>query len=1626
MTQQKLSCQAKTIWLDLEVCPKTKQLLVGAVLCDDHSMLFSGSDLQALLLCVEQAAAIGGHHVLGFDLVELGRLAQQPERVSAWQAKAVDTLLLSSLLLPHRPSHRLAKLYRANQTHNDPVLDCQESRELYQRCQQQWQQLPLAVRHFFSLALPLPAELQVEHVSVDYLSELRLLLPVGQVAELWDYLLGLPTRTWGNLGACCFLSWLFYFDKPIARRPVWLADYSDHRQTFIEAERIFWRDKTFSMTQINQECHLFFGYALRDGQRDIVDAVMQQRDVPLGILPTGGGKSLTFQLPALILSKYYRGLTVIVSPLKALMEDQVLSLQQRLPDWGNRVACMISGQSEAEQARILEGVWEGAIDILYISPERLRSRTMAQLLRHRRPAFWVIDEAHTLSQWGADFRPDFMRIAQTIQQCYPDEQAFESPRLLMVTATASVKVKEDLQREVVASLRVLGGKVLTVYGQQQKIWRDEVQAECRVVRGQERLTHIQQILQQLPQTDDPAGVALVYVRSRRKTEEYAQYLAQQGLRCAPYHSKMSATDKKRVLQRFKQHELDVVVCTNAFGMGIDRAGIHTVIHSGPPNSLESYMQEIGRAARQTGETGQAILLWDDRDIARLFEQDRQGRIRGHKALHECWKLIKPLLNRPESDRWFPAQLLARVLDVEPELLPTQIRVVLLALERYQLLIERDQVPALISIKLEANAPASTEGQISTLYQQLKQVLASGEATELYLPELAQVLGYRVRALIQQVRQLVSAGYARWQCQVSIRAVDAHPKLRNHFKRQELALHALSHCLSAQTADLFAADEAQVYRVDTRAVDLWLQQHQQGCSMREHILPLLRVLQQIKYRKQRHVFQIESVVEGAGWTDWLSAAFVQLKRLQQLLTVVLQTLDDQKDRPVHTFDLHQLAVDVDQMPEDVLQQLDQLQDLQLLDVSRLDDAQQSLFFVDAPKRAKPFRQVAYRYLQEHYLDRNRRLHVLKHWLTLPNEQQKDLIEAYFTLPLDQVCQRFLPDQALADLPWPINYQARIFPKYLSELQRNIIQEQHRAVMILAGPGSGKTTVIVHRVANLVALQEIDPKRVLVLAYNRMAVFELRHRLRQLLGDLATDIDVYTFHALARKITNKTERDAPILDEKSEFKWLIQQATQSLKDQPSQYQYVLVDEFQDVDDDQYALIAQLAGLEAGEGLHDTFDQQGYLMVVGDDDQNLYGFRGSSIKYIQSFELEYQIDVQQKYYLIDNYRSCSAIVAVANAFIQQAIPAHQRLKQATHCGSSTQLITGEVAYGYFQQAEGLDAATWIVEQLIAAQQQGHDLNQVAILAGRWRQLETLQHVLTAHQMPYRLANDSDHSMLPIDSWIGQQLLSELAQHEPFEQIEVDVAKWLEEWRITRQFNGHDLAWQAFLQRVQGQKSISVEALTYLIQTTKYHEPCGVTLSTYHSAKGTEYDKVFILDWAESPTPDEARYRALYVALTRARQRLTVLFAPQYHEVLLDVLVSQKAMTLDVPQVTLPPQLRFERFLTKKEVYLTSRCVASEEGREKIKTLAHHLNPFTLVQAVGGKGFETKKRSFLVEFSKTFTQDLKRKAFSVEYLGFTLMKFDQIDLSYYRRVGYIGDERSHYVFLPYVRFCRAVVTDE
>jgi ATP-dependent DNA helicase RecQ len=346
-------------------------------------------------------------------------------------------------------------------------------------------------------------------------------------------------------------------------------------------------------------------------QQCITESAMRGGHV-LGILPTGTGKSVCYQIPAL--SRYDKtgALTVVISPLVALMADQVAGLEAR----GITACAAVNGMlTMPERADVLDRVRLGDIAILIISPEQLRNRTVRRALAQREIGAWVLDEAHCLSKWGHDFRSDYRYVGRFIRE---RADGGPIPPILCLTATAKIDVVADIcehfRAKVGVELTVLDGGA------------NRTNLEFVVVQTNpaEKLAHIHQVLEADLPPDVPGG-AIVYCASRRHTEEVAAYLQQKGIEAAHFHGGLSPETKKDVQGRFLRGELRVIAATNAFGMGIDKPDVRLVIHADIPGSLENYLQEAGRAGRDQ-QAARCVLLYAPGDVEWQFGLSARSRL----------------------------------------------------------------------------------------------------------------------------------------------------------------------------------------------------------------------------------------------------------------------------------------------------------------------------------------------------------------------------------------------------------------------------------------------------------------------------------------------------------------------------------------------------------------------------------------------------------------------------------------------------------------------------------------------------------------------------------------------------------------------------------------------------------------------------------------------------------------------------------------------------------------------------------------------------------------------------------------------------------------------------------------
>ncbi len=325
-----------------------------------------------------------------------------------------------------------------------------------------------------------------------------------------------------------------------------------------------------------------FGHdSFREFQQDAVEAILQKKDL-LTILPTGGGKSLCYQLPSLVMD----GTTIVISPLIALMQDQVTSLRNN----GVEAQMINSSQNSQEIQEIVTKLLHNEIKLLYIAPERLGANGFIELLQRININFFVIDEAHCVSEWGHEFRADYRNLSQ-LKHRFPDLC------IAAFTATATHKVQED----IVHSLRL--DDAVELRG---KTFRDNlmINSQKRVSNGRNQLLNFLQKHQK--------QCGIIYAFSRKDVESTAEFLSAKGYQVGAYHAGLPSNVRDSVYKKFVFEEIDIVVATIAFGMGIDKSNIRFVIHMSMPKTMENYYQEIGRAGRD-GISSETLLLYTKAD-----------------------------------------------------------------------------------------------------------------------------------------------------------------------------------------------------------------------------------------------------------------------------------------------------------------------------------------------------------------------------------------------------------------------------------------------------------------------------------------------------------------------------------------------------------------------------------------------------------------------------------------------------------------------------------------------------------------------------------------------------------------------------------------------------------------------------------------------------------------------------------------------------------------------------------------------------------------------------------------------------------------------------------------------------
>lgn len=354
----------------------------------------------------------------------------------------------------------------------------------------------------------------------------------------------------------------------------------------------------------------YWGYEnFRSVQEEIIQSIIENKNV-LALLPTGGGKSLCYQIPGIFLD----GICIVISPLIALMKDQVSALNRR----GIKAIAIHSGMYKDQIDRLLDNCVHGDIQFLYVSPERLKTDIFLSRFKKMKVSLVAVDEAHCISQWGYDFRPAYLEISE-LRTIQPDV------KILALTATATEKVKKDIveKLELIDPIKI-----------QSSFFRANL--VFSVIPSQDKYKMLLRILKGV------SGSSIVYLRSRLGTKDIAEFLIQSGIKAAYYHAGLNMEQREQVQRRWSQNATRVMVATNAFGMGIDKSDVRSVIHWAPPASLEEYIQESGRAGRD-GDQSYAVLLYNESDYEKI-EEYYQRSFPGLDEIKTIYKRLGAYLN----------------------------------------------------------------------------------------------------------------------------------------------------------------------------------------------------------------------------------------------------------------------------------------------------------------------------------------------------------------------------------------------------------------------------------------------------------------------------------------------------------------------------------------------------------------------------------------------------------------------------------------------------------------------------------------------------------------------------------------------------------------------------------------------------------------------------------------------------------------------------------------------------------------------------------------------------------------------------------------------------------------------
>ena len=1425
----------------------------------------------------------------------------------------IDTLYLSPLLFPKRPYHHLVKDDKLmSEQMNNPVNDCEKAKELLMDEIAAWNLLSENKRKIFTLLLQHEKEfrgflmyvgtIETDETTTD-VSELILSEYKNHICAHAD----IPTLAAQSPCGLAYALALIGTDDYQSVTPGWVLHNYPEVEHFIyvlcHTQCTDGCEYCNRMLDIHHNLKQLFGYdtfRTYDGeplQEQASQAAVDGKSL-LAIFPTGGGKSLTFQLPALMDGRTVHGLTVVISPLQSLMKDQV----DNLADRGFTDAVTINGLLDPiSRSLAIERVLSGDATLLYIAPEMLRSNTIERILMARHVVRFVIDEAHCFSAWGQDFRVDYLYIGKFIKKYQEhkfgkDAMEKNHGRTLIPVSCFTATAKQKVVQDICDYFKYWLGTDLQLFASS----ASRTNLHYSVIHVDSDGNKYNLLRSLVEKTDCPT---IIYVSRTKRTRELAQKLTRDGISALPYNGKMDADEKVHNQEAFMSDKVRIIVATSAFGMGVDKSDVGLVIHYDISDSLENYVQEAGRAGRDPHLNAKCYVLYSDEDLDKHFVLLNQTKL-SISEIQQVWKAIKVLTKlRPHVS--CSALEIARqagwdnsVSDIE-----TRVRTALSALEQSGYIERGNNIPHVyatgITVKNMDEArlrltesPLFSKDEMQNAIRIIKSLItqkhiakAQDSEAESRIDYLADILGLSKRDVISSVERMRQEGILADTRDISAYLQDISDNQRKPQQMLEnfakLEKYILEHIPdeSLQITYKQLNDNAVHDGINT--------------STEKQIRTLLYFLVVKGYPHKKEDGSHNLVIARDKDIETIIKRFERRIEVCRFIIERLYSLmkeNDSEEKPLQ-FSVVELLNDLKSNHQSLFSDFSslQLEDVEeaLLYLSKigamkLEGGFLVLYNAMAIKRTKELRlrykQEDYRMLNEFYKQKIQQIHIVGEYANLMVRDYNaalQYVQDYFQMDYHRFISKYFKGNREAEIErnvTPSKYR-KLFGM-LSKRQKEIIDDhESRCIVVAAGPGSGKTRVLVHKLASLLLLEDVKHEQLLMLTFSRAAATEFKQRLMQLIGNAAHFVEIKTFHSYCFDLLGRVGN----LDEAGD---VVKQAAEMIKNgevEPNRISktVLVIDEAQDMSKDDYALVTAL--MKANEEMR--------VIAVGDDDQNIYEFRGSNSLYL--YELT-QTEHSRFFEMTENYRSFRHIVEAANDFARNI---RQRIKSAPIISMSQE--DGEVRivkHPYEIQEKRVYMYQPILEDVIRLQTSN---NQKATDGSSDKKNETISILTqTNEEAVIMLALLHSHGIKAklVQSMDGLRFWN-LAEVRYF------VKKIAQSLKETKSPIIPDDIWETAKHQTY-QKYASSLALQYLHRSlqifeqtnrAKYYSDlkefvfessvedfCDITesdivVSTIHKAKGHEFDHVLMLiTHPEHPT-DEI-LRRYYVGMTRAKQTLTI----------------------------------------------------------------------------------------------------------------------------------------------------------